>query len=65
MMVIITRMSIVVSLSLTIIYKFRKLERVKREYKMKLKAGFYIVLYKASNLSTSKVESSDLGKISS
>ncbi|GFF44665.1 hypothetical protein IFM51744_05876 [Aspergillus udagawae] len=63
--VIVTGMSTAVSLSLTIIYKFGKLERVKREHEMELKAGFHMVSHKASDSSTGKVESGDLGKISS
>jgi hypothetical protein len=62
--VIITGMSTAVSLSLTIIYKFGKLERVKREHKIELKTGFHMVSHKASDSSTGKVESGDLGKIS-
>ncbi|KAG2000979.1 hypothetical protein GB937_010639, partial [Aspergillus fischeri] len=54
-MVIITRMSIAVALSLTIIYKFRKLERVKREYEMEIKASFHVVSHKASDPSTGEV----------
>jgi hypothetical protein len=62
--VIVTGMSTAVSLGLTVIYKFGKLERVKREHEMELKAGFHMVPHKASDSSTGKVESGDLGEIS-
>ncbi|KAF4182504.1 hypothetical protein CNMCM8694_006752 [Aspergillus lentulus] len=62
--VIVTGISTAVSLSLTIIYKFGKLERVKREHEMEMKAGFHVVSHRASNPSTGKVGPGDLGKIS-
>ncbi|KAG2016663.1 hypothetical protein GB937_006142 [Aspergillus fischeri] len=53
--VIITGISTAVALGLTIIYKFGKLERVKREHEMDIKAGFHVVSYRASNPSTGEV----------
>ncbi|KAF4207310.1 hypothetical protein CNMCM8927_003584 [Aspergillus lentulus] len=60
--VVVTGVSTAVSLSLTIIYKFGKLERVKREHEMEIKAGFHVISHKASHPPTGKVGRGDLEK---
>lgn len=62
--VVVTGVSTAVSLSLTIIYKFGKLERVKREHEMEIKAGFHMVSHKASRPSIGNVGTGDLEKVS-
>jgi hypothetical protein len=63
--VVVTGMSTAVALSLTIIYKFGKLERVKREHEMEIEAGFHMVSHKASHSSNGKEGPGDPEKISS